>query len=287
MNVKINDISIELNVHLPENPASTGHGASVDLNLLNAKHLKISDWTKGNQPSFTLTITNPLSIGLDSSEQSNVSQFLDDLILALNIVLKRTTFSKHASSSKKSKINFQVPKPTSEVRYTPTGKEVILTEHIHIRDEVSISIGVHDELDEPIVLELLQKIKKIRLNMANSSLNVNNFQKSLNEYDAAMEGIERLSVFKHLFSSLELATNCDNAQDRTGHSLDSEVVRISGINVTDMEWFRNFNSRTKHKDRNPADEQLYQEGLSQLGGKINSLRNTSQKIIQTRFNYIS
>lgn len=287
MSSDIENISNELSVHLPENPASTGHGASVEFTLKNEKHMEISKWQKGTQPTFTLTIHDPMSIGLEDSQENNVEQFMDDLILACNILLKRVVFSKHASNSNKSRLQFKEHESTSEVHDTPTGKAVVITEHVRIRDSVSVSIGTTDELDENEVLDILQKIIKIRKGTAQSTLNVNNFQKSLNEYDAAIEGIERLSVFKHLFSSLELATNCDNAPDRTGPSLDNEVISITGVARSDIEDYRNFNSRSKHKDRTTDEENLYQDGLKQLGGKINTLRKVTQEIINTRFSAIS
>lgn len=287
MSTDIENISNELAIHLPENPASTGHGASVDFTLKNEKHLKFSNWQEGNQPTFTLTINDPISLGLEDSQEQNVEQFIDDIILACNILLKRVTFSKHKSESKKSRLEFKEQKSTCEIHDTPTGKAVVITEHLRMTDRVSISIGTKDELDENEVLEILDKIRKMRSGNAQSSLNVHNFQKSLNEYDGAMEGIERLSVFKHLFSALELATNCDNMPDRSGTTLDNEVIGITGIGRNEIEDFRNFNSRSKHKDRTSDEETKYQEGLSKLGSKINPLRNATQKIIQNRFNLIS
>ena len=121
----------------------------------------------------------------------------------------------------------------------------------------------------------------------NSSINIHNFQKSLKEYTRAMNGVDQISVFKHLFTSLELAVNCDNGPDRNGASFDFYVFGITGIHTSDIARYRNFNSRTKHKDKNPNQKQLYEEGLSNISGMIKSLRNSTQTLIQTRFNEIS
>jgi len=286
MSTDIENISNELSVHSPENPPSTGHGIKVDLTITNQKHLEISNWQQGPQPTFTLTINDPISLGLEDSQEYNVERFIDDVILACNVILKRAIFSKHKSNSDKSKIEWKKQESSSEVRDTPTGKAVIINETVRISESVSICIGFKDELDEKQVLEILSKIRKIKNGNTHSSLKINDFQKSLNEYDAAMESIERLGVFKHLFSALELSTNCDN-HDRSGPELDAKISEITGISQSIIEDYRQFNSRTKHKDRNPNDEALYQEGLNQLGGKIVRLREASQKIIQFRFHDIT
>jgi len=234
-----------------------------------------------------LIIHDPHSIGLEDSQEYNVEKFVDDVLLACNIVLKRAIFSKHNSDSTKSRITWKKQEPTSEVKDTPTEKVVVINETIGIHESISRSIGFKDELDENKVLEILSKIRKINDGTAQSSLKLNDFQKSLNEYDVAMESIELLGIFKHLFSSLELSTNCDDHDDRNGQKLDAEINRITGIDLSTIKDWRNFNSRTKHKDIHSNDERLYQEGLKQLGGKIIKLRETSQKTIQFRFNAIS
>ena len=234
-----------------------------------------------------MIIHDPHSIGLEDSQEYNVEKFVDDVLLACNIVLKRAIFSKHNSDSTKSRITWKKQEPTSEVKDTPTEKVVVINETIGIHESISRSIGFKDELDENKVLEILSKIRKINDGTAQSSLKLNDFQKSLNEYDVAMESIELLGIFKHLFSSLELSTNCDDHDDRNGQKLDAEINRITGIDLSTIKDWRNFNSRTKHKDIHSNDERLYQEGLKQLGGKIIKLRETSQKTIQFRFNAIS
>ena len=226
-------------------------------------------------------------IGLDNSQENNVEQFIDDVILTCNIVLNRVSLSKYLSKHNKTQIKFRAHKSISKVYDTPEGKVIKIHEHISIHDGVSISVGVKDELDENKVLDILQKIRKIRKGNSQSILNVHNFSKSLREYDLATKSTERLSVFKHLFSSLELAVNCDNARDRTGSKLDNEVVSITGISRDKIKDFREFNSRAKHKDRTPAEEQLYQEGIKQLSGKILELHPCVRKIIKTRFTAIS
>ena len=288
MSSDIKNVFMSLNMHLLENPISANIGASIKLKLKNKKYFEINNMGEEKQPSFTLTIDEPISCGLEGSEQHNVDKFIDNVILACNIFFKRAVFSKYKSDINRPTITFKEQESTSKVYDTPTGKAVEIHEScIRVTDDPSVSLGTRDELDEDKVLEILSKIKKMQLSTVNSLINLHNFQKSLNEYINAMDGVEKISVFKHLFSSLEFAANCDNGPDRSGVSLDSYVSNITGISASDIAYYRNFNSRAKHKDQNSNQEQLYREGLLKLSNMIKSLRNTTQTLIQTRFNDIS
>ena len=186
-----------VSVHLLENTISTGHGLNVDFILKNGNFLKINNQNEAIQPTFDFIIHDPTMIGLDNSQENNVEQFIDDVILTCNIVLNRVSLSKYLSKHNKTQIKFRAHKSISKVYDTPEGKVIKIHEHISIHDGVSISVGVKDELDENKVLDILQKIRKIRKGNSQSILNVHNFSKSLREYDLATKSTERLSVFKH------------------------------------------------------------------------------------------
>ncbi len=88
----------------------------------------------------------------------------------------------------------------------------------------------------------------------------------------------KLDVFKYLFSSLELATNCDG-QDRMGSESDNEINRISGTELSEITNFRNFNARTKHIDKNDQDVEKYNEGIDKLDEMIILLRKSVKNIM--------
>ena len=163
-----------VSVHLLENTISTGHGLNVDFILKNGNYLKINNQNEEIQPTFDFIIRDPVMIGLDNSQESDVEPFIDDVILACNIVLNRVSFSKYSSKHNKTQIKFRAHKPTSKVYDTPEGKVIEIHEHISIGASVSLSIGVKDELDENKVLDVLQKIRKIRKGNSQSILNVHN-----------------------------------------------------------------------------------------------------------------
>ena len=287
MTPDIENVSMYLNMHLIEHPISTDIGAKIKFKLKNPKYFKINNIDEKKQPSYILTIDKSIFCRLEYFEQHNIDTFIDNIILACNIFFKRAVFSKYKSGTNKPVITFKKQKSTSKVYDTPTGKVVEIHEYINgVQDELEVLLGTRDELDENKILEILSKIKKMKLLTVNSSINIHNFQKSLKEYTSAMNGVDQISVFKHLFTSLELAANCDNGPDRTGDSFDLHVSDITGIPTSDIARYRNFNSRAKHKDKNPNQKQLYEEGLSNISGMIKSLRNPTQTLIQTRFNEI-
>lgn len=275
-------ISRTLNVHSPVNPPAIGFGVDAKINLINQNFLAITNWVKSDHSSFTLEITDPVSLGLSDFQESNVEQFIQNVILACNLVLNKATFSKHSSDSSHTKIQRKKESPPpSKVEDTPTGKKITIQEVVRITESVHVSMGFEDELDEKKVLEVLSKIIKIENGKASSSLHIQDLQKALSEYYSGTTSFERLSIFKHLFSSVELATNCDG-YDRKSSSLDREINRISSVELSKIEDFRKFNSRTKHIDRHLLHRSEHKEGMNKLGEKIIFVRESAQKIIVNR-----
>lgn len=282
-----NKISQSLNVHDPINPPHAGFGINVKLTVVNQNCFSITNWTDGGQPSFTLEITDPESLGLQDFQKSTTFRFMEDVILACNLVMKKAAFSKHGSNSSHTTVQRKKETPIpSKVEDTPTGKKITFQEVVRITDSVHIGLGFEDELDEKQVIDVLQKIRKISVGNANTNLKIQDLQKALREYYSGTTSFDRLGIFKHLFSSLELATNCDG-EDRSSSELDNEINRISGTELSKIEDLRNFNSRTKHIDRNAQHEERYKEGMSKLGEKIIPLRESTQNVIIDRLNQIS
>ncbi len=285
MNSNKGTLSRKVFVHDISNPPYTGHSIDAKINILNSKHIEISDLKKDNgQQSFTLKIIDPMSLGLQDFQDYNVEKFIDKLLLTCNLVLKSAVFSRHKSDSSRTKVEREIPPASgSQVTETPEGIKIELHETLIITDSVHVSFGFQDELDETKVVQIMKKLDQ--LENTKSRLQVGDLKKSLNEYSAAMSSFDRLGIFKHLYSSMELATNCDG-HDRSGVGLDTEINKISGIPITDVEDWRRFNDRAKHIDRTPQEEKLYQETLQKLGEKIASLRETCQKIIRSRLTNI-
>jgi hypothetical protein len=284
-------LSRTIYVHQIANPPVTGRSIQAKINFINLKQFEISDSKdETGQPHFTLKIIDPKKIGLENSEQSDIEKFVDKILLACNLTLNRASFSTHIADASDTKIEFQdsnAGSPQPEVTKTSQGFRVDIHEApIRIRDSVHITVGFRDVLDESKVLEIIKKVDSLDNLRGRAKFQVPDIGKSLTEYSAAMSIFDRGGIFKHLFSSLELATNCDG-NDRIGQSLDAEVSKIAAISTTEVEDWREFNNRAKHIDRNQQHEKLHKNGLLKLGEKLDPLRQACQKIILDRLCNIS
>lgn len=289
MNASQEKISRTIYVHDIDNPPATGQSMNVHLNVINSKHLLISDWDASTQPpSFTLKVIDPTSIGLPDLQDYNVEKFVDRVLLACNLVLKSAVFTRHGADPSRTVIERKLPEPNAtHVKEETTQGEhrVEITEVVQITDEVHIHFEFRDDLDEKLVLIILNKISKLEILTVSKNLNIVDLKKSLMVYADAMSSNERVGIFKNLYSSIEIATNCDGV-DRAGRALDSEVNRITGTPTLSMQDWREFNDRLKHINRTPTEEAAYQNGLLRIGEKINPLRETSQKVILHRLKSI-
>lgn len=283
----VEKISKTIFCHSPINPPAPGRGVNIEMNLVNANKVKLLNWQNGSVASFTLEMSDPGTLGLADSQNSTVERFIDDFILACNLLLKNAAFSRQNYDSSYATIERKprAPPPPAKVEDFGKMKKVMFTEVLEVTDSWSITTGFKDELDEPKIIELMTKIRKIRSGNAQTSLKITDLQKALHEYDVGMTSFERLGIFKHLFSSLELSTNCDGV-DRSSSNLDAEANRISGVDVGKIEDCRRFNARTKHIDKDQNDEKEYQEGLAKIGEKIIYLRQAVRNCILDRLKNI-
>lgn len=283
----VGKISKTIFCHSPVNPPAPGRGVDIEMNLANASKVKFLNWQNGSVASFTLEISDPGTIGLANSQNNTVEQFIDDFILACNLLLKKAAFSRQNYDSAYATIERKprAPSPPAKVEDFGKMKKVTFTEVVEVTDSWSITTGFKDELDEPKIIELMTKIRKIHSGSTQTSLKTTDLQKALCEYDVGMTSFEGLGIFKHLFSSLELSTNCDGI-DRNGSNLDAEANRITGVDIVKIEDCRRFNARTKHIDKNQNDEKEYQEGLAKIGEKIIYLRQATCNCILDRLKNI-
>ena len=96
-----------------------------------------------------------------------------------------------------------------------------------------------------------------------------------------MSNFEQSSIFKELFTSLELATNCDGI-NRSNHELDSEIGSICETESDNICELRQYNNRLKHHDKNLQDLSTYQKGSKNLSRNLISLKKLTQTMILER-----
>lgn len=279
-------ISLPLNVHSLNNPPSPSSATRANINISNQKHITITNWKSEDTPSFVLEITDPLLLGLSNFEESTVNKFMESVILACNLEMKKASFSRHNSNSSHPSIQRKKENPIlPKEEETPTGKKITFFETVHITDSVSITMRFEDKIDENNLNNILKRIQNLP-NTHISNLITHELQKSLNEFYLATTNFERVSIFKHLYTSIELAVNSDG-KNRRGPKLDEEINKLSGLTLTQINEFRNFNNSLKHLNKFVKHRNAYQEGMKNLGTTITTLRNASQTIILDKLNHIS
>jgi hypothetical protein len=280
----MNNISISRTIYAHEiiNPPYSGHSVELELNFTNAKIFEITNWNKSYQPSFTLTVINPKSIGLTDTENYSIEKFFDKVLLAFNLVLKHTSFSRNNADSSSTQLKVESQPIVTEDK---DGNKIINITNT-LRTSVHITSGIKEDVDEQQVLLVLQKLVSLDILNHISGLKIQDLRKSIYEYSLAMSNFNRLDIFKNLYSSIEHSVNCDN-RDRKGIDLDREVNQIASINLTTFKDWREFNARTKHIDKTPQDESKYQEGLNKVGEKLTDMRDTAKNVIIYRLQNVT
>jgi len=273
-----------LYAHDVKNPPSEGDSCNITLKLVNSKdRIDLTKVSSGFQTQYSLSIPEAQSLGLLSSEQNEVDLFIENLILAANLVLRRTALSTGGELAK-SQIEFEEQHEyETVVENRSDGKHITVIDSLKLRDTVHVMRAFTEEIDESGLISNLQLINKVSLvKLPNGArLKLANLKKSFNEYRSAMSFFDSLMIFKHLFNSLELATNSDGV-DRKDSSLDIEVAKITNLQASETCDWRLFYNRTKHIDRTPKDLATFVEGIKNLANFVIPLRLAAETVIIIR-----
>jgi hypothetical protein len=260
-------------IHQIANPPAPGRSIKANIDFRNLNHLEFSDWTNDAGPGHcSLKVTDAAKLSLDSIEQANIEKFIQTVLLACNMVLHRAAFSKHSFDASDTKIEFL----DNNTHYSQTNDT-----SLRISESIHHGIEFHDNLDETKVLEIIKKIHSLDDLHRPVRFQINDIRKCLSEYTNAMSSFDRTGIFKHLFTSLELATNSDG-DEKIGLGLDNKVARLAAISASCVKNWREFNDRAKHIDRNSQEERFYENHLQELGSQLDPLRYACQKIILDR-----
>jgi len=241
--------------HYIVNPPTMQSGCDISLTLIN--NVGVFQLTKqgvGSQTEYAIVVSNPTKLGVNNSEQMTINRVSQDLILACGLILRRSALSIFRSDASKPDV-IMIPIPAKTiVKDTPTGKSIEIHETLTMRDEVYVTVGTKEELDECEVVKLVMQLNKIqRFNLDSGySLRKANLINALHEYEAAMASFDRLMIFKHLYNVLEIVTNIDGI-NREGSALDTQMALITGVPQSQCEECRSLYNRTKHIYRNTAD----------------------------------
>jgi len=221
-------ISCHIYAHSLVNPPSLISGCDVDLMLRKSRgQIHLVKEEVNFQTKYLLIVYDPLALGLTSREQEVAKAFIDNLVLSMNLNLKRAALSV---------IKGEIPRPYVEihpksqviVEETPKGKFIKVMEPIVIQEFIYITIKFAEEIDEDSILSTFTLINKLYREQVTDKLKAHNLKKALADYKSAIEIFDRVMIFKNLFNSLEKAANWDG-KDRKGHELDKEVSDITGV----------------------------------------------------------
>jgi hypothetical protein len=268
------------------NPPSEGSNCDITLNLVNSNgRLNLTKVRAGFQTRYLLLIPEAHSLGLLSSEQNKVDLFIENLILAANLILHKTALSTLEGDLPESQVEYKRQEIEEIVEDKPYGRHITITDTVIITEKVEVMMEFAEEIDENRLISLLQQINRVSITKLqnNTPMELVNLKKSFNEYRNAMSVFDRLMIFKHLFNSLEFATNSDG-MDRTGPNLDNEVAKITNLQTSDVCEWRQFYDRAKHVDRKGKDLTTFIEGMKNLPNFLVPLRLATQAVIFARIN---
>jgi hypothetical protein len=278
----LSHVKCSIFAHSLTNPPSLNNSCDVDLTLTNSKgRINLVKQEIGIQTKYLLSIPYSSSLGLVTCEQNVVDRFVRNLVLAMNLNLQRTALSILKGEIAQPDVQFRRSESQARVEETPEGKHIIIAETVTVREFVHVTMKFDEEIDEDKVVSTLGLINKLNSKKFTDNLKINNLRKSLTEYENGMKVFDRLMIFKHLFNSLELATNWDGS-DRKSLPFDTEVATITGLPTLEVNKWRDFYNRTKHIDREPKEIAEFVHGMQNLPCVLKPLRSASNTVIIDR-----
>ena len=285
-NIKMtySEISKIIYVSDTNNPPLPDRTTDAEIIIKNSKNISFNDWARsGHISQYTLKITEPKSLGLTT--QHSIEGFFDDVILSCNLLMIYGAIRIHGTNMSKFQIEYEKvkPKPPITEKDGSTTK-IIFSETVRITDSYMLGCSFKEEIDENEIKKILKIIQNI--DSSQSNLKLNDLKKSLEMYRTAISGLDRLTIFRNLFSATELACNCDG-NDRNSIELSQNISSITGEDESNIEEWRKFNARLKHIDTSSIHEQTYKDGMNKLPSWIAPLRRTTQKIIISHLNSLS
>ncbi len=265
------------------NPPSLQGGSSIELTLINpVGAFQVKKGQVSSSTEYTISVTNPVVLGVTTDDQVTVNRACQDLTLACNIVLRQIAMNLLRLDAIKPEVGF-VPTPP-EVMMNEDGsiREVKIMLGGGIRSEVSFLIGAKEDLDEGRAATVARKLYTLqRFGLqGGSDLRSFNLTNALHEFEASFAALDRLSAFKHLYSTLEIITNMDGF-DRKNNDLDVKMAAVTGTSVSQCSDWRNLSNRTKHIHRNVTDIATFVSGTEKVTAYNPTMRSAGGILLES------
>lgn len=270
-------------VHQLINPPTRTRKNDINLELINsAGDLKLYKAKSNFVSEYLLSIDNPLKIGFTSSEQFIINQEIQNLILAFNLCLSKSCLTRRNIEFRDSQIDMINPQTRTYTKKSGKSVEIFINDFFSVRDTASISVGYKEDIDEYSILNVfneLQITKRFNINIA--SLTLHNLSKALTEYESAMNDIDLINKFKHIFNAIEIAINYDGIK-RESDEFDNEVEKLTSIFKSNIRSWRQDYNRFKHYDTNKRDRDTYLKSKELIQSYLSDLRDCCKTILLFR-----
>jgi hypothetical protein len=272
-------------LHGIDNPPHADLTCSITLAPINSTGaFNLIKFGMGHQTEYIVEVENPLQIGFTSSEQLDQDHDLKNFALAMNLALDRNCVTLHPAGFVQNK---PVLKPIKETpaKVTKVGNEfrIEIHETVRVSDHVSVGFGTTEDIDESIVISIFRRLQNTnRFDVTKRTpIKASNLAKALQEFELAMNSFDRLQIFKHLNTAIEIAANYDGSAD-DDPALDGKVSQSTGVSQTDAETWRRLYARAKHPDATPQQIEKYLDGNQNLSTLNVKVRACAKAVLLTR-----
>ena len=213
-------------------------GTTANIIISNHRNLKLEPLESDYGQAFKLTADTEIN----NEDRATVNLYVDDLLLAINLNLKRGILSRIA-----------IPWQNNSATYP-----ILRTGTISLNDRVrGFTTNIpypfmapepfEDTITETNIMESLRLIQSTNAHMLafDEDIKKTNIKLALLEYETAMSSFMSYIRFKHLFDTLEIIANFDGVR-REGTSFDSYLSELTNINFNKISNWRVLYNRLKH-----------------------------------------
>ena len=211
-------------------------GTTATLELNNKRVLDLEQLQSGYEDAFALKV----EVNIDSQDRAQVNTYVDDLLLAVNLNLKRGILLRIAIPWQNNSGSYGISRTgslsiderkksyTSNIPYPPMAPE-----------------PYEENINEDKIMYTLKLIQSTDIHMLEFSddLRKTNIKLALIEFETAMSSFMYYTRFKHLFDSLEILANYDVTKKDNFDIYLSQQTRIDSTKIAN--WRKLYN-RLKH-----------------------------------------
>ena len=283
-----NEFTTTINAHHLTNPPPEKSASLVNFRFVNLNHLQVRDLSDDLHTEWEIVIPNPSQIYFKGSDYNQVKSEVANLILAANLTLKRACVTLGRSSFSDIRINLKPIPNSSTSRIIKKGKvtNVIMNESLSLKDYISVAVKGNETFDEKEVLSIFKKLQDFDVfgssHISNNAIIQNtNIRNALDEFTRAMEPVDKLSKFKHLYNSLEFIVNFDG-KDRTGPDFTKEVKNLTNESAVTLGLWHDLYRRSKHPGKIPTHVKTFKQGKEELSNILPDLKKHCSEIMLTR-----